>query len=50
LLVSDPASTTVREIAAAWGFAHLGRFTQQYTAVFGETPKTTLDRRPGTDG
>jgi AraC-like DNA-binding protein len=50
LLVSDPGSTSVRDVAAAWGFAHLGRFTQQYTAVFGETPKTTLDRRPGTDG
>jgi AraC-like DNA-binding protein len=44
LLVSDPTVVTVREVAAAWGFAHLGRFAQQYAVEFGETPTATLER------
>ncbi|WIB35643.1 helix-turn-helix domain-containing protein [Curtobacterium sp. MCJR17_043] len=44
LLAADPATRTVREVAAAWGFAHLGRFAQQYAAVFGERPSDTLAR------
>jgi AraC-like DNA-binding protein len=44
LLVSDPTAVTVREVAAGWGFAHLGRFAQQYAEEFGETPTTTLGR------
>lgn len=44
LLASEPAATTVREVAAGWGFAHLGRFAQQYQVAFGEGPKVTLDR------
>ncbi|WP_439689800.1 helix-turn-helix domain-containing protein [Curtobacterium sp. SP.BCp] len=45
LLAADPATVTVRQVAEAWGFAHLGRFSQQYTAEFGEYPKDTLARR-----
>ncbi|PZE83239.1 helix-turn-helix domain-containing protein [Curtobacterium sp. MCBD17_032] len=44
LLAADPSARTVREVAAAWGFAHLGRFAQQYAAVFGERPSDTLAR------
>ena len=44
LLVSDPTAVSVREVAAAWGFAHLGRFAQQYAAEFGESPRDTLER------
>ncbi|WP_182066342.1 helix-turn-helix domain-containing protein [Curtobacterium sp. ME12] len=42
LRAADPTTTTVRQVASAWGFAHLGRFSQQYTAEFSEYPKDTL--------
>lgn len=45
LLTADPATVTVRQVASAWGFAHLGRFSQQYVAEFGEYPKDTLAHR-----
>ncbi|PYY33015.1 hypothetical protein DEJ25_04825 [Curtobacterium sp. MCPF17_011] len=44
LLASEPTAVTVREVAAGWGFAHLGRFAQQYVAEVGETPMATLER------
>ena len=44
LVVSDPSrGATVSAIATAWGFAHLGRFAQQYREVYGESPRRTLD-------
>ncbi|MDO9398984.1 MAG: helix-turn-helix transcriptional regulator [Herbiconiux sp.] len=39
-----PGETTVGEVAARWGFTHLGRFAQAYTARFGEYPRATLQR------
>ncbi|WP_144710448.1 helix-turn-helix domain-containing protein [Curtobacterium pusillum] len=45
LLAADPAEVTVRQVASAWGFAHLGRFSQQYSAAFAEYPSATLARR-----
>lgn len=42
LLLSDPRDTTVAEIAARWGFAHLGRFAAAYASRFGEYPRVTL--------
>jgi AraC-like DNA-binding protein len=44
LLVSDPASTDLAELAGRWGFADLDRFTRRYRAHYGETPSATLDR------
>jgi AraC-like DNA-binding protein len=44
LLAADPTTRTVRDVAAAWGFAHLGRFAQQYATAFGERPSDTLAR------
>jgi AraC-like DNA-binding protein len=45
LVVSDPSrGATVGAIAGRWGFAHLGRFAQQYRDVYGESPRHTLDR------
>jgi AraC-like DNA-binding protein len=44
LLAADPARSTVAEIAAAWGFGHLGRFAGTYSATFGEKPSATLRR------
>ena len=35
----------VTTIAANWGFVHLGRFSIEYRARFGESPSETLKRR-----
>lgn len=42
LLDGSPESTTVTEVAARWGFFHLGRFSQTYRAAHGQAPSTTL--------
>lgn len=44
LLSLDAADTSVGEVARRWGFAHLGRFSAEYTSRYGEYPKTTLHR------
>lgn len=44
LLVAPPG-TQVRDIAAAWGYAHLGLFAAAYRQRFGESPSATLGRR-----
>jgi len=36
---------TVQDVAAHWGFWHLGQFAQDYRRLFGELPSTTL-RQP----
>lgn len=36
---------TVRSIVAQFGFVHLGRFTEAYHAMFGESPATTLKKK-----
>jgi AraC family ethanolamine operon transcriptional activator len=35
--------TTVTDVALRWGFLHLGWFSRDYRAMFGETPSQTLD-------
>ncbi|QCR42732.1 hypothetical protein C1N91_03405 [Curtobacterium sp. SGAir0471] len=45
LEAADPTTTTVAEVARAWGFAHLGRFAGTYAGAFGERPSATLQRR-----
>ena len=42
----SPISDTVTHVATNWGFSHLGRFAQHYKRQFGESPSTTLERRP----
>jgi AraC-like DNA-binding protein len=32
----------VTDVALRWGFCHLGRFGQEYRAMFGESPRDTL--------
>lgn len=46
LLDADPAtaSATVTRLATKWGFFHLGRFSLEYRAMFGESPIETLKR------
>lgn len=42
----DPWRTSVGDVAARFGFTHLGRFAGDYRRRFGETPSETLrDRR-----
>ncbi|MFG2944175.1 AraC family transcriptional regulator [Streptomyces adustus] len=42
LRTADPRTTTVTDVAYAWGFSHLGRFAQRYRTRFGESPSQTL--------
>ncbi|AOZ69550.1 hypothetical protein LPB142_09680 [Rhodobacter xanthinilyticus] len=43
-LLAAPPERTVTEIAMAWGFTHLGRFSAAYGAQFGESPSATRKR------
>jgi AraC family ethanolamine operon transcriptional activator len=43
LTASDRA--TVQDVAARWGFWHLGHFVTDYKGMFGELPSQTLKRR-----
>lgn len=42
LTAADPTRTTVSQVAADWGFWHLGRFAGQYRGRWGESPSETL--------
>ncbi|MGA4838694.1 AraC family transcriptional regulator [Streptomyces sp. G45] len=42
LVAACPEERHVSEVAHRWGFAHLGRFAEQYRARFGELPSETL--------
>jgi AraC-like DNA-binding protein len=44
LLDADKSSTRIIDIAANWGFWHMGHFTSDYRAMFGETPSQTLHK------
>jgi len=39
---ANPKTYTVLRIASKWGFSHMGRFSQEYTKLFGENPSKTL--------
>jgi transcriptional regulator GlxA family with amidase domain len=41
-LLAAPEGTTVRDVARRCGFLHLGRFSADYAAEFGEGPSETL--------
>ncbi|MEU5655171.1 helix-turn-helix transcriptional regulator [Streptomyces sp. NPDC047737] len=45
LKTADPATSSVTQIAARWGFAHVGRFAAAYRQLYGATPATTLRAR-----
>ncbi|MET0210706.1 MAG: AraC family transcriptional regulator, partial [Burkholderiaceae bacterium] len=40
-LLLAASGSGVTEVALAWGFFHLGRFAQEYKALFGESPSRT---------
>jgi AraC-like DNA-binding protein len=42
LRAAAPGTTTVTDVAHAWGFVHLGRFARRYRERFGESPSRTL--------
>jgi len=41
-LTRPGANTSVTDVATAWGFTHLGRFSQAYRARYGQSPSDTL--------
>ncbi|WP_458525418.1 helix-turn-helix domain-containing protein [Onishia taeanensis] len=43
-LSAPDADTTVSQVAADWGFYHLGQFARDYRQLFGEAPSVTLAR------
>lgn len=43
-LTSPPGKLLISEIAAHWGFWHLGMFCTYYKELFGETPSSTVRR------
>jgi AraC family transcriptional regulator, ethanolamine operon transcriptional activator len=44
LLAADKNRTRIIDVAANWGFWHMGHFTSDYRAMFGETPSETLHK------
>ncbi|KPZ13074.1 BenABC operon transcriptional activator BenR [Pseudomonas amygdali pv. ulmi] len=42
LELRNPGTDSVTDIAMKWGFAHLGRFSQEYRKYYGELPSATL--------
>lgn len=42
LRAADPASVSVQDVAARWGFWHLSHFAADYKRMFGELPSETL--------
>ena len=42
LVAGNPSDTSVTERAAAWGFVHLSRFSEQYRRKYGVLPSQTL--------
>ncbi|WP_328916655.1 MULTISPECIES: AraC family transcriptional regulator [unclassified Streptomyces] len=47
LLYPRSGGTTVTDIASAYGFYHLGRFSSLYRSVYAESPSETLRRTKG---
>lgn len=41
-LLQAPEQARVTDIALRWGFCHLGRFSLEYRATYGESPSETL--------
>lgn len=46
ILSASSDSSTIGEIAARWGFWHMGMFATYYKQLFGENPSSTLRSKP----
>ena len=46
-LLSPPAAASVTEVALAHGFTHLGHFSGNYKALFGESPSDSVSQLGG---
>jgi AraC family ethanolamine operon transcriptional activator len=44
LKAADPLVCQIQDVAAKWGFWHMGRFSAYYRQMFGEPPSATLQR------
>jgi AraC family ethanolamine operon transcriptional activator len=45
LKAAKPPGNSIQDIAATWGFWHLGHFVTDYKRMFAELPTETLRRR-----
>lgn len=45
LRAAPPVAGVVKQTALAWGFWHMGHFSREYRAFFGESPSATLSRQ-----
>ncbi|XAH26203.1 helix-turn-helix domain-containing protein [Xylophilus sp. GW821-FHT01B05] len=43
---ASTTAQTVQDVAAQWGFFHMGHFSQDYKLMFGELPSQTLRQPP----
>lgn len=43
-ILEDGSTRNISEIAMAWGFTHLGRFSAEYRKLFDESPSMTVQR------
>ena len=44
LIAASPTHGVVKKTALSWGFWHMGHFSKEYHALFGERPSTTMVR------
>jgi AraC family ethanolamine operon transcriptional activator len=44
LLHARATGERISDIAMRWGFLHLGRFSEEYRRLFGESPRDTSQR------
>ncbi len=42
---SNPHATKIADVAALWGFRHMGQFAADYRGLFGELPSRTLEQK-----
>ncbi|UZM16854.1 helix-turn-helix domain-containing protein [Pseudomonas kielensis] len=43
-LLEQGQARNISEVAMAWGFTHMGRFSAEYRKLFDESPSATVQR------